>query len=172
MQRGTAASESPFYGKLAHDTLLLLLLLLYSHKKENPAVAAHHTSYDKPWLSAWMQIESNKHLGGIATEKRTHQYQYHANRLVSTRSAKQPQPQVQQDPHNCGCKKTTTTAKTDTPPADQSKTPPHLEPIDTRASPEPGRMEELPELPPGLEEPPPLLFFDSSSLAMSLCSWW
>ncbi len=56
----------------------------------------------------------------------------------------------------------------------------HLEPLplpmpDTRASPEPGRMDdELPEPLPGLEDPPliPLArFFDSSSLAMSLCNW-
>lgn len=51
----------------------------------------------------------------------------------------------------------------------------NLEPLDTRASPDPGRMDELPELPPCLiEEGPPLplaRFLDSSSLAMSLCNY-
>lgn len=53
--------------------------------------------------------------------------------------------------------------------------PPHLDPLDTRASPEPGLTELLP-LPavPGLEDPPapqpPPRFLDSSSFAMSLCN--
>lgn len=48
----------------------------------------------------------------------------------------------------------------------------NLELLDTRASPEPGRMDELPEPPACLiEDPLPLArFLDSSSLAMSLCN--